>query len=215
MRLTKREIQEAISSIYGKLIEGKTDKEVMDEMGLPAEDYEKLKAAMFDDKADEIRTKPTEHLYVEYMISQAQNVHDLTEMIKDFKTSKQYGSMVGAVRARAEIYDRVIAKGQEFGMIRKEPNRTEFVGGLLVADMTNAELRKTIVTELGSMNRLMKMFGDKDLLELPNDQSIYRGPALPPSTGAKTDKGPKRVKAKMSKVHKGRKRMMPPGPTNK
>lgn len=166
MKLTKEQVKEAIATIYGALCEGKADTDVIYDMGLSAEQYEQLKAAMFDAKADEVRAKPTEHVYIEYMINQINNINDLTSMIEVFKTSKQFNAMVGAVRARSEIYDKLIARGQEFGIIHKKPDRKEIVAGVLIGDLTNKELKKLITAELGKLNGLMQRYGDADIMAI-------------------------------------------------
>jgi len=214
MRFTKAQVQEAIATIYNKIAAGRSDKEIMAIMGLAGEDYVKLKQAMLDAKADEIRAKPREHVYVEYMLNQAVNITDLTTMIDDFHTSKQYNAMVGAIRARAEIYDKLIAKGQEFGLIKKEPERKEIMAGILVAEMTNQQLRKAIVGQLAGLDRLMKTHGDKTLLEIPAPVSLHHGPSLPAhkEESIAERKLSKTVRANTSKVRKGRKVKAPPAP---
>jgi hypothetical protein len=215
MRLTKEQLQEAIATIYGYLSQGKSDKYIMKKMGLASEDYDSLKVAMFDAKADEVRARPNEHVYVEYIINQAGNIRDLTKMVKEFHKSKQYNAMVGAIRARAEIYDKLIAKGQEFGLIKKTPERKEIVAGVLVAELSNTDLKRAVVGELNMLDKLTKKFGDGDILELEAPGDLHHGPALPPASGASDDRPKikaKRVKAKTGKVHKGRRRKAPPAP---
>lgn len=211
MRLTKAQLQEAIVSIYSLLARGKTDKQIMRRMGLAADELDELKVSMFDAKADEMRARPDEHVYVEYLLNQSLNIRDLTRMINEFKTTKQYNAMVGAIRARAEIYDKLIAKGQEFGLIKKTPDRKEILAGVLVAELSNKELQKAVVGELSMLDSLTKRFGSGDILDLPAPESLHRGPAL--LTGDKPKKTKAKFnKAKNSKVHKGRKRKAPPGP---
>lgn len=213
MRLTKAQLQEAIATIYGYLAQGKSDKYIMKEMGFTAEEFEHLKVEMFDAKADELRVRPDEHAYVEYLINQTQNIRDLTTMIKTFKKTKQFNAMVGAVRARAEIYDKLIAKAQEFGLIRKTPERKEIIAGVMVAELTNKELQKAVVGELSMLDQLTKKFGDGDLLSLPAPGALHHGPALPVASKDKPKIKSKHVKAKTGgKVSKGRKRKAPPAP---
>ena len=176
MRLPKEYIKEAAATIFAALCDGKNDKEVIDEMGLSAEQYEQLKAAMFDSKADEVRTRPTEHVYVEYLINQINNINDLTQMIELFKTTKQFNAMVGAVRARSEIYDKLIARGQEFNLIHKRPDRKEIVAGVMIGDLTNKDLKKLITGELGKLNKMMKRYGDKEMMAI-EPGPIYMGPS--------------------------------------
>lgn len=165
--------------MYGLACQGKLDAEIMDEMGVDAPTYSALKAAMFDAKADEIRSKPTEHVYVQYTIDQAQNIKDLTMMLEDFKSTKQYNAMVGAVRARAEIYNKLIEMGQSFGLIRKEPDKKEIIAGMFIADMTNRQLKTAITGELTDLNVLMRRYGDRSILDM-KPGSLHRGPRLPP-----------------------------------
>lgn len=179
LTLTKTEVQEAIATMYGLACEGKLDTEIMEEMGLDAPTYSALKAAMFDAKADEIRGRPTEHVYVQYTIDQAQNIKDLTTMLEAFKTTKQFNAMVGAVRARAEIYNKLIEMGQSFGLIRKEPDKKEIIAGMFIADMTNRQLKTAITGELTDLNVLMRRYGDRTILDMKAG-SLHRGPRLPP-----------------------------------
>lgn len=177
-RFTKAELKEAVTTIYAKLTEGKEDKEILEEMGLSAEDFDGLKRQMFDMKADELRGKPVEHVYVEYMVNQIQNVKDLTTMVKDFKSSKQYNAMVGAIRARADIYDKLIDRGQSLGVIKREPTVTKVIGGILVGELTNVQLKEMITKELGELNRLMRRYGDKGIIDM-DPGSLHYGEALP------------------------------------
>jgi hypothetical protein len=214
MKLTKEQVKEAVATIYGLLCSGKDDTEILDEMGIGVEEFEKLKAAMFDVKADEVRAKPTEHTYVQYMIDQMRNLSDLDDMIESFKTTKQYNAMVGAVRARSEILDKLIAKGQEFGLIHKMPDKKEIVAGILVADLTNKELKKMITRELTNLNGMMRRYGDRNIMDI-EPGAIHRGEALPAavlgdssdtdSTTKKKKATSKTVKANTAKRTAGRK----------
>ncbi len=183
MKLSKEEIAETIGQIYNLSCQGETDADIMDTMGLPAEDYRELKAAMFDAKADEFRAQPTEHRYVQYVIDQAQNVKDLTTMIESFKTTKQYNAMVGAVRCRSEIYKGLIEMGQSFGILRKEPDRKLIINGILVADLTNRQLKTTVTEELSALDGLMRRYGDKSIAEI-DPGPIHRGKPLPPAASS-------------------------------
>lgn len=179
LKLTKQEMMEAIATIYGRMSEGAAEADIIAEMGISAEDFERLKAAMFDHKADEVRTRPIEHVYVEYMIKQTENVKDLTSMIGEFSHTKQYNAMVGAVRARSEIYDKLISVGQNCGLIHKAAERKEIMAGVIIADMTNQQLKSMITKELGELNTMMKRYGDKDMSAIEVG-ALHRGERLLP-----------------------------------
>lgn len=212
MKMTKVQVQEAIVTIYGHMCEGKLDNEIIADMGLTPEEYKKLRSAMFDAKADEVRSTPTEHVYVDYMIKQARNIKDLTDMIEEFKTTKQYTALVGAVRVRAELYDKLIAKGQEFGLIHKEPDKKQVLAGVMVADLSNKQLKTMIVGELDNLNQLMARYGDANIMDMAPGK-LHHGPRLPPTIDADSAglaakaKKPvaKTARAKNTKRHAGRK----------
>jgi len=180
MKLTKSQLIDAINTIYSALSEGEGDKEIATKMGITNEEYGRLKIAMLDARADAVRGEPTEHTYVRYTIDMIQNIRDLTAMIKEFKSTKQYTAMVGAIRARADIQDRIIKTGQDFGLVAREPTRKEIVAGVMVADLSNVELKRAITAELADLNDLMRQYGDKDISKLKAG-AIHRGPALPPA----------------------------------
>jgi hypothetical protein len=177
IKLTKKQIEEAIATMYSYRCDGLTDKETMDVMGLNADTYLYINTLMYEQQAEELKTKPREHSYIDYIIKQSENVKDLSKMIDEFKTSKQFGAMVGAVRARAEIYDKIIKTGQEFGIIEKTPERKEIMAGVAVVDMTSAKLKEMITTELKQLNVLMATHGDVDVLSLPPAE-LHHGPTL-------------------------------------
>jgi hypothetical protein len=177
-KLTKTQLQEAVQAIYSAMVEGDTDADIAARLGLEAEEYNDLKMAMFDAKADEVRSRPTEHTYVQYMIDQAQNVRDLTAMIADFKSSRQYNAMVGAVKVRSEIYDKLIKFGQDFGLIHREAKKGELLVGHLIADMTNKQLKAAITGELSMLNGLVKKYGDRSIMDM-EPGSLHHGPRLP------------------------------------
>jgi hypothetical protein len=183
IKLTKQQMLEAVSTIYGKLADGKKDDEVIAEMGISAEDYNALKNTMMDFKADEIRTRPIEHVYVDYVLKQAENIKDLTGMISEWQTSKQYNALVGAVRTRSDIYDKLIQVGQECGIIHKQPERKELIAGVVIADMTNMQLKGLITNELRDIGVMMKRYGDRDIKSLTVGK-IHHGEALKTATEA-------------------------------
>jgi len=188
-RYTRKMVAEAVSTIYGRLASGKSDKEVQEEMGLSASEYNELKAAMFDQESENLRRRPVEHVYVDYMMKQAENVRDLSAMIAEFKRSKQYSAMVGAVRARSEIYDKLIDRGQSFGLIHRQPERKEVVNGVIVTELSNKELRSMITSELAVLEKLMSKYGDQSIIDMdPRQLAVHN--ATDPSPEASPEPHP-------------------------
>lgn len=169
-------------------------------MGLSWSDFEELKKSMMDMEVERIRDRAPEQVYVEYLMSQESNVQALSEMIEQFKDTRQHNAMVGAVKARAEIYDKMIAKGQEFGFIKKVPERQEIVAGIMVAELSNDDLRAAIAGELSGLDSLMSAYGTKTIVDVtPGKLHFPTPPKEPPALTPGDTKSHSR-----NRVHKGR-----------
>jgi len=213
MRLSKEQLREAIETIYNKLTNGLSDNEVAEDMGLSVEEFLEFKSKMFEIKTEDLVKRPSEHIYVEYMIEQGKNLRDLTNMVDD--SNLNASAKVGAIRARADILDKLLTKGQEFGLIHKEPDK-KIIAGIAINELSSEKLKTLVLNELQMINKLINKHGDKKIvdLELPE---IYGGEgliienkqeelkSLPP---AKRES--KSNKANTSKIHKGRRRVIMP-----
>jgi hypothetical protein len=180
MKLTKEQMKEAVMRIYGMLCEGDDEADILDEMGISAEQYENMKDKLFETKAQEFKTKPIEYTYVQYIIDQTYNLSVLDDFIKSNKNEKGRSAqgIVGAIRAKSEIMDKIIARGQEFGIIKKVANRSEVVAGVLIAELSNTQLKKEITTSLDSLNLLLKKYGDRDIIDV-SPGTLRSGKGLP------------------------------------
>jgi hypothetical protein len=176
MSLTKADLLELSATIYEKMCEGKTEAEVMAECSVDEEAFRRARRIMLDFRADEARNKPREHHYVEYCIAQQQNILDLNKFIKELDSKSQYNAVVGAIRLRSDIVDKMIARGMEFGVIRREPERRELIAGLVVADMTSDSLKKAILGQISRMNDMIARFGDGDIKSLDIGALHYGDP---------------------------------------
>jgi hypothetical protein len=173
-------LEDAAAILFDALCTGITDAEAMDDLGVDRETYDAVKKKMFDVRAEEIRSMPTEHVFVQYILDQTANVRDLTAMIGEFRATKQYNAMVGAIRTRSDIQDKLITRGQEFGFIRKTPDRKQIVAGIVITDMTNEQLKRAALRELREFKTMMEDAGDVDFLDVEAGE-VHRGPALPPA----------------------------------
>ena len=210
-RLDIERVQEfnLMSQLMAAIEDGKADADVMIELGLDVDEYRDIKRRAMRREGQYLKAKTKEELYAEYVLKQSACVKDLTNLSKDFKKSKNYSAMVSAVRARSEIYDKMIKTGQDFGIIEKKVERTEHVVGVMIGKLSDDELRQTIVGELSNLQNMMSRFGEQDIIDI-EPGPIYK--ALPKPKSKKETKGNKRSnKAKANKVHRGRKRSIKGG----
>ena len=91
---------------------------------------------------------------------------------------------------------KIIKIGQEFGILEKKPEEKRLVAGVLVAQLSNDQLRQAITGAIGNLNEMVANFGDLDITQMAPGSLHYK---LPESTTAgKTNR------AKTSRVSKGR-----------
>ena len=204
MRTTKEEIQEVVVTIHSRMLEGLSDQEIADEMGFSLDDFLKFKQTMFEIKSKEVKEKPNEHVYVEYMLEQTKNIKALTTVIDDATGTKNYSAIVNAVRTRADILDRVLNKGQEFGFIHREPDRKEIIAGKAITELSKDKLKSLILAELNSVNAMFKKFGDKNIIEVNEAKELHYDLKKDKKKMLSPAKIDKKNKAATSKVHKGR-----------
>lgn len=195
--LEKIERAGKIARLIVMLEEGKTDAQAMDALKLDAEGYRDLKREAMKIEAASLRGRTTEEIFAEYVVHQSGCIRDLTNVARRFDKKKHYSALVAAIRTRSDIYDKIIKTGQEFGIIERKAERKEIGIAVIVSKMTDDQIRRKIIGELGAVSELMENFGEADLIDV-EVEAIHR-PALPSGqTENRTNK------ARASKVHRGR-----------
>ena len=159
LKLSKSAQRSAFAKLRTYFADSKEHDEIAALLGFGWSEYEELLAAFYDAEAKVIREQSTERVYVDYCITQGQNIRDLTKVMATFDKTKQPSAIVAAIRARSDIYDKMIKTGQEFGFIEKKPE-TKLVAGVIVQQLSDRELRSAIVSELGHLEHLMGKFGN-------------------------------------------------------
>lgn len=190
--------KKAVAELLSKLAEGVTDDVAQAELGLSPARFERLKQQVYDLEAERLRSTPTEHTYVQYCLAQMGCIKDLTDLLKKCKEQKNSNAGVGAIRARSDIYDKLIKTGQEFGILEKKPEEKRIIAGVIVAQLSNDELKSAITTMIGSLNEMVSRFGNLDMTQIEAGQLHY---SLPEPS--------KTNRAIANKVHGGRRVVKP------
>ena len=151
--------------------------EICNNLEISWADYEILKAKMIELESKKVMSQPSENVYVEYLMNQEKNVVALTKMIDTFETSKQHAAMVGAVKARADIYDKMIKVGQEFGFVDKVPEKTEVVAGVLIRELQDDDLRTQIAKAVSNLDGLVNKYdGKATIVDIDPGQTHFPDP---------------------------------------
>lgn len=173
MALKRRELLEAAAYIYEQKIRGKRDKFIQEQLGFDAEQYAECQKFLLEHQSEKLRDMPREHVYVDYVIDQKKNVKDLDNLIKNLDANSQYNALIGAIRLRADIQNKILDRAQEFGLVKKEAEKRELIGGIAIFDLGADDLRKKIVTHTKGLADVMRDYGEKDFLRLPSPELHY------------------------------------------
>lgn len=208
MKLKKKEAIGVVSTFLELVIQGRSIEDISDEMGYDISELSFLQSRLLEMKTFELQGKPVEHVYVEYMIEQLKNVHTLNSLIEDFDgNSRNLAAIVGAVRLRSDIHDRIMEKGQACGVIRKVPEQKESLHGLVIAELTADDLRETIVKQY---RKLAKLTTGKTetMAQLRVPKNLHYGPSIdiPDDKEGEEETNPKRKAVLKKKKKKKKKR---------
>lgn len=154
----KRQEPDVLKRIYKLLCDGVSDEDIADEIGVDDVAFEKLKLDSLKAKALEYKQKPPEHTYVEYVIEQKKTLALLDALIRDLAGSedpKVAPARVAAIRARADVLDRLVDKGQTLGMIDKAADVTKIVGGFAFDQLAASDMKAMIMKELEGLRRMV------------------------------------------------------------
>src|SRR6478609_660514 len=184
--LKRREALEAAAFIYECRIRGKRDKYIQEELGFNAEQYNEVCKFLLEHRSEQIREMPREHVYVEYVIDQKKNIKDLDSLIKNLDANSQYNALIGAIRLRSDIQNKILDRAQEFGLVKKEAEKRELIGGIAIFELGADDLRKKIVSHTKSLADVMRDYGEKDFLRLPAPELHY-GESAFDTTGEAVD----------------------------
>jgi hypothetical protein len=113
---TRREIAQ-VRALIGQ---GKTDWDILKEVNVTLQTLSKLKQRLFSDELDQVQNETAAENWVRYHLKMGQNIDDLTAVIVKAKESDQAAALtatVGAIKAKADLIDRVFDKGQQLGVI--------------------------------------------------------------------------------------------------
>lgn len=115
-----------------------------------------LKAAVLEDEGERLEGQTDREVYGEYAMRQTAILSDLKVIQKDFEDAEKPNqmAMLGCLRARSEIYDKVLKVGQDMGFVRKEPDRQEIGLSAATQGMDDSEREEWLEADRREFYRL-------------------------------------------------------------
>ncbi len=166
-RLTRKQKLALAGDIYEQMIDGATEDEIIKDLGVSAEDFASAKNVLLETKGEQEERMSPRARFARYLIEQERNIVDLNDLVNNLNSKSQYSAIIGAIRMRAEIADKVIATGQTLGLITKEPDKKLLLGGLALADMKEKDLRQGVLDAIGGLGKMLTKYqGDTNIRAL-------------------------------------------------
>jgi len=152
---------------------GEADLALQADLELTNAAFSHLKENALANEIERIKSTTTEQTYVEYCLAQRGCIDDLNTLLDQYREAKNASAIVGAVKARSDIIDKMIKLGQDFGIIEKKPEEKRIVAGVVVTQLSNEDLKAAIAEQISNLNTLVTQYGNKKLVDVePGD--LYR-----------------------------------------
>lgn len=161
-----------LATLRSHLQQGKTDFKIQEEMSLNTGDYNALKAELYEQEKADINGKSVEDVFIDFTHKMEGCIKDLDNMILSPTAKANHNALVGAIRAKADLINKIIDRGQEFGLIEKVPEKKQIVGGLLIGKLDNNELRKLITKQVKDMGALMDRYGEESMADAEEPKAL-------------------------------------------
>lgn len=150
--------------------------EIAGETGWALDRVESLQSEILAEEERVLVGRRTEEVYVDYVLRTRANISELQTLVETLDRKRQGSAVVGAIRAKQDLLDKILDRGQDFGFLRREPHRT--LHGVVVANMSDPELRDFLGKQLTDLRHLVATrSGDHHLLDVGSGTT--EGPPVP------------------------------------
>jgi hypothetical protein len=158
------------------LSEGASEDEIKSELALSGAEWAGFRRAVFDEEAGNARRPPIE-VFVEYQLRQLKHISELEEARQRALKKDQPQHAISAIKAKSELFDRIIQKGQELGVYHREGQKLTIKGAMGLVHMTPKQLAEHLDRSFIKLQSLSEELGRP--LELdPISQAIQGAPSL-------------------------------------
>jgi hypothetical protein len=147
-----------------------SDFEICDYMEIKGHELARIKKEIFYEEIHGIRNMSSEEMFAQYKMQQMEVIKDIDVLVERFKGTKQLQALSSMIKTKADIFDKIIEKGQEFGVISKTAEKTAILVGNLNlaesnADQIEAELKK-VNDEINKILKTPSFLPQKKVIEV-------------------------------------------------
>lgn len=156
-QLPSEEFSALLASLRVHIANDDTDDDTMEAMGLSPINLSTLKKKLADVDGEEITGQAPIEIFLEYLLRQKKIILDLDSIhTRAIEAKPVQGQVaIGACKAKSDILDKIIDRGQSLGVYDKKPAELKLLGELDLEGMDIGELKDQVHKEMGEIKRLV------------------------------------------------------------
>lgn len=174
-RRSAAEERDLKARILSHLADGKTIAAIAEEEDVQERVVRQLRDAIFEDVLeDEVGSSPAE-VWVAYRLRQESVIASLDgilEVAKGSKSGNVMAAAVSAAKAKAQLLDAILEKGQSLGVLHKEPAKTMTVNGVPIEEVKDGELERLLEDRRKHFEEMITRFGVENYAD-EDDGDLY------------------------------------------
>lgn len=151
--------RECMAALRSYMAAGTSDADIIKKTGATYRAVEYLKEEIYTQETKQLEGTEPVAVFIQYCIQQEGCIKELDECINKFKKTNQGSAVVGAIKEKSSIYERVIKMGQELGVLEKAADKLMVVAGVQLAGKTPQEIKALIEDQLDEIKALTGIIG--------------------------------------------------------
>lgn len=137
-----------------------------------------LRNEILTSEVEELRSATTEETYLRYRLQMQGCVRDLNTIFeKAASVSKPspgiLSAAVAAIKARSQIIDQMIDRGQSLEVIHTAPKKTVTIGGIVMANASLKEVKKLVGVKIAQFESLAQKTMLTSYIDEPDEPLYY------------------------------------------
>ncbi len=165
---------ELLARVRSYVAAGESDHNICVELDVKPSELTTLKKRVFEQEATDVNSRTTVDTFVEYKLKMDRICDDLDGIHEGAAGARQYTAAMGALKAKAQIIDKVIDRGQELGLINRAAKKHEVLGGVAVAHLDDTQLLDKMKEIHRKTTSFITEYGEHSIGNLPVPP-IYQG----------------------------------------
>jgi len=151
--IDKRELKDKIRSLNGR---GKSDHQICQRLDIEMNILQIYRNEIVEEDTYVIQHITPESAYCDYLEKMGELLRQLQKEKRRASKLRQMAATMAAIKLQADLYDRCVKLGQEFGFLEKKASEIKISQEFKFSEMSDKELKKAIQDEFKGIQDLVK-----------------------------------------------------------